>query len=272
MGGLPSSPLTRSRRGSKRSATTGAWSTPSICRSRAARQCRVDPGGRGPGERRGRSREPGVRDRDRVGRRSRIRHARTVVLAIGYYDRPNMLNVPGEDLPHVHHFYGEPHPYYRRRVIVVGGGNSAAESALEHVSCRRACHARPPQSRAEDRRSGTGSGRTSRTGSRKGRSPARFNTCLTEIRSTSVVVKTGSVDGGAGGGRRVSARRLPRRLGIDGRRRHRDERATRAPLRSRRRSRRTCPGCSSPAARSPAWTRATSSSRTAGFTAKRSSR
>ena len=44
---------------------------------------------------------------------------------------PNLLNVPGEDLPHVHHYYSEPHPYYRRRVVIVGGGNSAAESALE---------------------------------------------------------------------------------------------------------------------------------------------
>ena len=42
-----------------------------------------------------------------------------------------MLGVPGEDLPHVHHYYGEPHPHYRQRVVVVGGGNSAAESALE---------------------------------------------------------------------------------------------------------------------------------------------
>ena len=40
-------------------------------------------------------------------------------------------NVPGEDLPHVHHYYSEPHPYYRQRVVIVGGGNSAAESALE---------------------------------------------------------------------------------------------------------------------------------------------
>ena len=61
----------------------------------------------------------------------RVRHARHVVLAIGYYDRPNFLNVPGEDLPHVHHYYSEPHPYYRQRVVIVGGGNSAAESALE---------------------------------------------------------------------------------------------------------------------------------------------
>ena len=58
-------------------------------------------------------------------------HARNVVMAIGYFDRPVMLGVPGEDLPHVHHFYAEPHPFYRRRVVVVGGGNSAAESALE---------------------------------------------------------------------------------------------------------------------------------------------
>jgi thioredoxin reductase (NADPH) len=61
----------------------------------------------------------------------RARHARHVIMAIGYYDHPVMLGVPGEDLPHVHHYYGEPHPHYRQRVVIVGGGNSAAESALE---------------------------------------------------------------------------------------------------------------------------------------------
>jgi thioredoxin reductase (NADPH) len=61
----------------------------------------------------------------------RVRHARAVVLAIGYYDLPNHLGIPGEDLPHVSHYYTEPHPYYRRRVVVVGGKNSAAETALE---------------------------------------------------------------------------------------------------------------------------------------------
>src|SRR5438552_9760951 len=59
----------------------------------------------------------------------RTRHARHVVVAIGYFDRPVMPGIPGEDLPHVHHYYREPHPYYRQRVVVVGGGNSAAESS-----------------------------------------------------------------------------------------------------------------------------------------------
>jgi thioredoxin reductase (NADPH) len=60
-----------------------------------------------------------------------IHYARTVVMAIGYYDHPNRLEVPGEDLPHVGHYYTEPHPFYRKQVVVVGGKNSAAEAALE---------------------------------------------------------------------------------------------------------------------------------------------
>jgi thioredoxin reductase (NADPH) len=62
---------------------------------------------------------------------TRVRHARAVVLAIGYYDLPNYLGIPGEDLPHVSHYYTDAHPYYRQRVVVVGGKNSAAEAALE---------------------------------------------------------------------------------------------------------------------------------------------
>jgi thioredoxin reductase (NADPH) len=54
-----------------------------------------------------------------------------VVLAIGYFDIPNILGVPGEDLPHVSHYYTDAHPYYRQRVVVVGGKNGAAEAALE---------------------------------------------------------------------------------------------------------------------------------------------
>ncbi len=67
----------------------------------------------------------------RVGASDRTRHARAIVLAIGYYDHPNRLNVAGEDLPHVSHYYDEAHGYYRKRVVIVGGKNSAAETALE---------------------------------------------------------------------------------------------------------------------------------------------
>lgn len=61
----------------------------------------------------------------------RTHHARFVVLATGAFDKPNLLGVPGEDLPHVAHYYLEAHPYYRKKVVVVGGKNSAAEAALE---------------------------------------------------------------------------------------------------------------------------------------------
>lgn len=71
-----------------------------------------------------------VSSRTRLGV-ERVRQARAVVLAMGYYDRPNRLGIPGEDLPHVSHYYPEPHPYYRRRVVVVGGKNSACEAALD---------------------------------------------------------------------------------------------------------------------------------------------
>jgi thioredoxin reductase (NADPH) len=56
---------------------------------------------------------------------------RKIVVATGYYDLPNRLNVPGEDLPHVSHYYTEPHEFWREDVVVVGGKNSAAEAALD---------------------------------------------------------------------------------------------------------------------------------------------
>ncbi len=57
--------------------------------------------------------------------------ARWVVVATGYFDTPNMLEVPGEALPHVTHYYSEGAPYFEQECIVVGGGNSAAEAALD---------------------------------------------------------------------------------------------------------------------------------------------
>lgn len=57
--------------------------------------------------------------------------AKNVVLALGFYDRPYLLNVPGEDLPKVKHYYNEPHPYYAQRIVVVGAANSAVDVALE---------------------------------------------------------------------------------------------------------------------------------------------
>jgi thioredoxin reductase (NADPH) len=58
-------------------------------------------------------------------------HAGNVVFATGYYDNPNFLDIPGEDLPHVVHYFLEGHPYWHRRVVVIGAGNSSVDAALE---------------------------------------------------------------------------------------------------------------------------------------------
>jgi thioredoxin reductase (NADPH) len=73
--------------------------------------------------------------------------SRRVVLAVGDMHWPNRLGIPGEDLPHVAHYFRDPHDYFRRRLLIVGGKNSAAEAALRcwragaqvTVSYRRAC-------------------------------------------------------------------------------------------------------------------------------------
>jgi thioredoxin reductase (NADPH) len=119
-------------------------------------------------------------------------------MAIGYYDHPVMLGVPGEDLPHVRHYYAEPHPHYRQRVVIVGGGNSAAESALEMF--RAGAHVtlvhRAPSLKStikywvrpdiENR-------------IKEGSIAARFERCVKEIRPTSVVLVGAEGAGGAGG-------------------------------------------------------------------------
>lgn len=121
----------------------------------------------------------------------RIRKARTVVLAMGYYDEPNLLNVPGETLPHVKHYFDEPHPYYRQRVVIVGGKNSACEAALElyrNGAQVTLVHRGPALGDSvkywvkpdiENR-------------IRDGAIAARFNTRVTEIRPTEVAVTEGA--------------------------------------------------------------------------------
>ncbi|HZZ39314.1 MAG TPA: YpdA family putative bacillithiol disulfide reductase [Acidobacteriaceae bacterium] len=67
---------------------------------------------------------------DTLGRTTLFR-TRKIVVATGYYDLPNLMNIPGEDLPKVRHYYNDPHPYYGLDVLVIGGKNSAAIAALE---------------------------------------------------------------------------------------------------------------------------------------------
>ena len=57
--------------------------------------------------------------------------ARKLIVSTGYYDLPNALDIPGETLPKVMHYYHEPHPYFGQDVLVIGGKNSAAIAALE---------------------------------------------------------------------------------------------------------------------------------------------
>ena len=71
-----------------------------------------------------------VHTTDRFGRALEHR-AKKLIVSTGYYDLPNHLNIPGEDLAKVKHYYNEPHPYYGQDVLVIGGKNSAAIAALE---------------------------------------------------------------------------------------------------------------------------------------------
>ena len=67
---------------------------------------------------------------DRFGRPSML-ESRKLVFSTGYYDLPNYMGIPGEDLSKVHHYYVDPHPYFEMDVAVIGGKNSAAIAALE---------------------------------------------------------------------------------------------------------------------------------------------
>jgi len=69
------------------------------------------------------------------GAERRETRARAVVVATGYFGTPNTLGVPGEELPHVTHFFREGHDGFQQDVVVVGGGNSAVEAALDLLRC-----------------------------------------------------------------------------------------------------------------------------------------
>ena len=58
-------------------------------------------------------------------------YSRFVIISTGYFDFPKRLNIPGEDLDHVSHYYDEPYHYAYQKVIIAGGGNSAVEAALD---------------------------------------------------------------------------------------------------------------------------------------------
>ena len=57
--------------------------------------------------------------------------AKNVIIATGFYDIPNLLNIKGENLPKVKHYYTEPYPYANQKVVVIGASNSAVDAALE---------------------------------------------------------------------------------------------------------------------------------------------
>jgi thioredoxin reductase (NADPH) len=121
----------------------------------------------------------------------RVRRARAVILAMGYYDAPNYLNVPGEALPHVKHYYDEPHPYYRQRVVVVGGKNSAAEAALDlYRNGAQVTLVHRGETLGDSIKYWVRPDIENRI--RDGAIAARFNTCVQEIRPTEVLLSDGT--------------------------------------------------------------------------------
>ena len=64
-----------------------------------------------------------------------IFQSKAIIISTGFYDIPNLLNIPGEGLSKVHHYYREPHFYYGQKLVVIGSANSAVDVALE--TCRK---------------------------------------------------------------------------------------------------------------------------------------
>ncbi len=92
---------------------------------------KIDYGVTVAGIKRGSADEPFLIDAEHESEGKATFSAQTVVVASGCYDHPNQLSIPGEELPHVSHYFTESHGFYQKHVVVVGGKNSAAEAALE---------------------------------------------------------------------------------------------------------------------------------------------
>jgi len=115
---------------------------------------------------------------------------RTVVFATGAYDVANLMGIPGEDLPHVSHYFTSPHPYYRKRVVIVGGKNSAAEAALElYRAGAKVTIVHRREALGDSIKYWVKPDIENRI--KEGSIAARFNTHVLEIRPTSVVVEYG---------------------------------------------------------------------------------
>ena len=179
--------------------------------------------------------------------------------------------MPGEDLPHVSHYYDEAHGYYRKQVVIVGGKNSAAEVALE-------LHRSGAHVTIVHRRATLGSSikywvkPDIENRIAEGSIAARFESRVVEIRADGVVIES-----------RASGRRLPadhvflmtgyhadfdllEACGVD------VDPATGVPSTIRRHWKATCRTCFSPAVCSQGRIRRRSSSRTGDFTGRESSR
>ncbi len=115
-------------------------------------------------------------------------YSRKLIISIGYYDQPNYMGIPGEELPKVSHYYKDAHPYYQRNVVVIGAGNSAALAALDlyrhgaHVTLIHRGAALKPTIKywimpdIENRIT-------------SGEVKAHFNTVVTEVRETSICLR-----------------------------------------------------------------------------------
>ena len=122
---------------------------------------------------------------------ARVREARNVVAAVGYYDHPNFIGVSGEDLPHVSHYYGEAHASWKKQVVVVGGKNSAAIAALELFRSGATVTLVHRRDRLSDSiKYWIKPDIENRI--KEGSIAARFGTCVVEIRPRSVVVQGSS--------------------------------------------------------------------------------